>query len=234
MSKRESERASVGRKQLYLHEAYLGSRLQNNGRKRVHGTFPCERACVPLIQGSSGPAPPCGQQRRHSLQGRRGWLTTGQGRVGGCRSTLLTIKSSAQTSPLAFLLLKQRTCMLIFFPNSAHCSLKSIVAQSSLSAEVILRHFAPRSSRGLFQTSSCRAEQTLFEDKGKLLTEIAKPFFNCSPLLFSCHFSPPFSQNNRDNNYLNLNYEYKGKERRKWLLCSQLKRYRKIRRGARC
>lgn len=30
-----------------------------------------------------------------------------------------------------------------------------------------------------------------------------------SPLLFSS--SPPFSQNNRDNNYLNLNYEYKGK-----------------------
>lgn len=25
-------------------------------------------------------------------------------------------------------------------------------------------------------------------------------------------FSPPFSQNNRDNNYLNLNYEYKGKK----------------------
>ena len=115
VSKRESEQASVGRKQLYLHEAYLGSRLQNNGRKRVHGTFPCERACVPLIQGSRGPAPPCGQQRRHSLQGRQGWLTTGQGRVGGCRSTLLTIKSSAQTSPLAFLLLMQRTCVLISF-----------------------------------------------------------------------------------------------------------------------
>lgn len=26
-----------------------------------------------------------------------------------------------------------------------------------------------------------------------------------------CRFSPPFSQNNRDNNYLNLSYEYKGK-----------------------
>lgn len=39
------------RKRCYLHEAYLGSRLQNNGRKRVHGTFPYKRACVPLIQG---------------------------------------------------------------------------------------------------------------------------------------------------------------------------------------
>lgn len=29
--------------------------------------------------------------------------------------------------------------------------------------------------------------------------------------MFSCHSSPPYSQNNRDNNYLNLNYEYKGK-----------------------
>lgn len=41
----------AGRKRLYLHEAYLGSRLQNNGRKRVHGTFPCKRACMPLFQG---------------------------------------------------------------------------------------------------------------------------------------------------------------------------------------
>lgn len=29
--------------------------------------------------------------------------------------------------------------------------------------------------------------------------------------MLACRFSPPFSQNNRDNNYLNLNYEYKGK-----------------------
>lgn len=48
----ERERESVERKQLYLHEAYLGSRLQNNGRKRVHGTFPFERACVPLSRVS--------------------------------------------------------------------------------------------------------------------------------------------------------------------------------------
>lgn len=39
---------SLERKQLYLHAAYLDSRLQNNGRKRVHGTFPFQRACVPL------------------------------------------------------------------------------------------------------------------------------------------------------------------------------------------
>lgn len=71
MSKRGADRERAGRKQFYLHEAYQGSRLQNNGRKRVHGTFPCERACVPLIQGSRGPAPPCGQQRRHSLSVRR-------------------------------------------------------------------------------------------------------------------------------------------------------------------
>lgn len=32
-------------------------------------------------------------------------------------------------------------------------------------------------------------------------------------LLFPCRFSPPYSQNNHDNNYLNLNYEYKGKRR---------------------
>lgn len=55
---RERGRKSVGRKQLYLHEAYLGSRLQNNGRKRVHGTFPFERACVPLIQGLVAPRRP--------------------------------------------------------------------------------------------------------------------------------------------------------------------------------
>lgn len=59
-----------------------------------------------------------------------------------------------------------------------------------------------------FQASGC--SQTLFEDKGNLLTELAKPLFNFFPL-FSCHFSPPFSQSNRDNNYLNLNYDYKGK-----------------------
>lgn len=105
-SEQEGEQASVGRKQLYLHEAYLGSRLQNNGRKRVHGTFPCERACVPLIQGSRGPAPPCGQQRRHSLQGRWGWLTTGQGRVGGCRSTLFNDKKLSTNFPSRFLIVK--------------------------------------------------------------------------------------------------------------------------------
>lgn len=43
------------------------------------------------------------------------------------------------------------------------------------------------------------------------LTEIANHFSALPPPPFSCHFSPPFSQNNRDNNYLNLNYEYKGK-----------------------
>lgn len=63
--------------------------------------------------------------------------------------------------------------------------------------------------RGLkFATSRCN--QTLFEDKGKMTDPNRKSFFNSLPL-FSCHFSPPFSQNNRDNNYLNLNYEYKGK-----------------------
>lgn len=45
-------RASLERKLLYLHEAYLGSRLQNNGRKRAHGTFPFQRACVPLSRVS--------------------------------------------------------------------------------------------------------------------------------------------------------------------------------------
>lgn len=49
---RQRERERVGRKQFYLHEAYLGSRLQNNGRKRVHGTFPFEWACVPLSRVS--------------------------------------------------------------------------------------------------------------------------------------------------------------------------------------
>lgn len=44
--------ASLERKQLYLHEAYLGSRPQNNGRKRAHGTFPFQRACVPLSRVS--------------------------------------------------------------------------------------------------------------------------------------------------------------------------------------
>lgn len=58
MSKTEFERERVGRKQLYLHEAYQGSRLQNNCRKRVHGTFPCERACVPLIHGLVAPRRP--------------------------------------------------------------------------------------------------------------------------------------------------------------------------------
>lgn len=43
---------SLERKLLYLHEAYLGSRLQNNGRKRAHGTFPFQRACVPLSRVS--------------------------------------------------------------------------------------------------------------------------------------------------------------------------------------
>ncbi|KAI2649018.1 Mitogen-activated protein kinase kinase kinase 3 [Labeo rohita] len=33
----------------------------------------------------------------------------------------------------------------------------------------------------------------------------------CSALLCSAQRNPPFSQNNRDNNYLNLNYEYKGR-----------------------
>lgn len=108
---REGERASVGRKQLYLHEAYLGSRLQNNGRKRVHGTFPSERACVPLIQGLVAPAPPCGQQRRHSLSGRRG--RAGHRQAAGCTSTHLMIESSVQQISTAnftftFLLLMQR------------------------------------------------------------------------------------------------------------------------------
>lgn len=79
------KRESVGRKQLYLHEAYLGSRLQNNGRKRVHGTFPCERACVPLIQGLVAPRRPAVSRDvtlrrvvRGSAEGGRGgaWCTS--------------------------------------------------------------------------------------------------------------------------------------------------------------
>lgn len=54
----EGGRGSAERKRLYLHEAYLGSRLQNNGRKRVHGTFPSERACVPLSRVSWPPRSP--------------------------------------------------------------------------------------------------------------------------------------------------------------------------------
>lgn len=49
---------SLERKLLYLHEAYLGSRLQNNGRKRAHGTFPFQRACVPLSRVSWPPRRP--------------------------------------------------------------------------------------------------------------------------------------------------------------------------------
>lgn len=59
----------------------------------------------------------------------------------------------------------------------------------------------------MYQASSC--SQTLFEDKGKLATKRAKNF-QLSLHAF-CHFSPPYSQNTRDNNYLNLNFEYKGK-----------------------
>lgn len=89
------ERASVGRKQLYLHEAYLGSRLQNNGRKRVHGTFPLERACVPLIQGLVAPRRPAVNRDvtlcrvvGAGLDSQGGWEVWG----GGCKSARVTIE----------------------------------------------------------------------------------------------------------------------------------------------
>lgn len=50
-----------------------------------------------------------------------------------------------------------------------------------------------------------------FEDKGNgrgKYERNSKSFFSFS--IFSYRCSPPFSQNNRDNNYLNLSYEYKG------------------------
>lgn len=50
---REGERERV--KQLYLHQSYLASRLQNNGRKQVHGTFPLPAGMRCPYPGSCGP-----------------------------------------------------------------------------------------------------------------------------------------------------------------------------------
>ena len=110
----KSEAVRVGRKRFYLHEAYQGSGLQNNGRKQVHGTFPCERACVPLIQGLVAPRRPA--VNRDVTLWRIVWTglrTNGQGgwrfqREGGGGRTFHAIQNnlfrcqSSQAPPLTF------------------------------------------------------------------------------------------------------------------------------------
>lgn len=59
-----------------------------------------------------------------------------------------------------------------------------------------------------------RRSVRLFQFSGALNTDVfnalAEILNHLCLCVCVCRFSPPFSQNNRDNNYLNLNYEYKG------------------------
>lgn len=92
---RASERGegeSVERKQLYLHEAYLDSGLQNNGRKRVHGTFPFRRACVPLSR-VSWPRAALRSTETSLFVGSSGLFAHRLGKVGGYTSRYLMVES---------------------------------------------------------------------------------------------------------------------------------------------